>query len=63
MTGTDDASKIGDSEAEIVITIYGNDGKTVVASMTATEKVKGKANDAVKAAIDRILGGLLEKIK
>ncbi len=63
VTGTDDVSKLGESEAEIVITIYGSDGKTVVASMTATEKVKGKANDAVKAAIDRILGGLLEKIK
>ncbi|MBK7708245.1 MAG: hypothetical protein IPN69_16680 [Acidobacteria bacterium] len=63
VTGNEDATKIGDSEAEIVITIYGGDGKTVVASMTATEKVKGKPNDAVKAAIDRILGGLLEKIK
>ncbi len=63
VTGTEDASKVGDSEAEIVITIYGSDGRTVVASMTASEKVKGKANDAVKAAIDRILSGLLEKIK
>ncbi len=63
VTGNSDAAKLGDSEAEIVITIYGSDGKTVVASMSATEKVKGKGNDAVKAAIDRVLGGLLEKIK
>jgi hypothetical protein len=63
VTGNSDAAKIGDSEAEIVITIYGNDGKTVVASMTAAEKVKGKGDAAVKAAIDKILGGLLEKIK
>jgi hypothetical protein len=63
VTGNDDAAKIGDSEAEIVITIYGSDGKTVVATATANEKVKGKANDAVKAAIDKILGGLVGKIK
>lgn len=63
VTGNDDAAKIGDSEAEIVVTIYGNDGKTVVATMNATEKVKGKGNDAVKAAIDKVLSGLLEKIK
>lgn len=63
VTGNTDAAKLGDSEAEIVITIYGSDGKTVVASMTATEKVKGKGDDAVKAAIDKILRGLLEKIK
>ncbi len=63
VTGNTDASKIGDSEAEIVITVYGNDGKTVVASMTAAEKVKGNPNDAVKAAIDRVIGGLLERIK
>lgn len=63
VTGNDDAAKLGDSEAEIVITIYGNDGKTVVTTATATEKVKGKGTDAVKAAIEKILGGLLEKIK
>ncbi len=63
VTGNDDAAKLGDSEAEIVVTIYGNDGKTVVASMAASEKVKGKGNDAVKAAIDRVIGGLLAKIK
>jgi hypothetical protein len=63
VTGNDDAAKIGESEAEIVITVYGKDGKTVVASAAASEKVKGKSNDAVKAAIDKIIGGLLEKIQ
>jgi hypothetical protein len=63
VTGNDSAAKIGDSEAEIVITIYGKDGKTVVATATANEKVKGKPDDAVKAAIDKIIGGLLQKIK
>lgn len=63
VTGSDDGSKLGDSEAEIVITIYGADGKMVVASMSATEKVKGKGADAIKAAIDKILDGMLEKIK
>ncbi len=63
VTGNDDAAKLGDSEAEIVVTIYSNDGKTVIAAASATEKVKGKGNDAVKAAIDKVLGGLMEKIK
>lgn len=63
VTGNSDAAKLGDSEAEIVVTVYGNDGKTVVATATATEKVKGKATDAVKAGIDKVIGGLLEKIK
>lgn len=63
VTGTEDASKVGESEAEIVVTIYGKDGKTVVASATASEKTKGKASDAVKAAIDKILDGLLKQIK
>jgi hypothetical protein len=63
VTGNDDAAKIGESEAEIVMTIYGKDGKSVVATETATAKVKGKGNDAVKAAIDKIIGGLLDKIK
>ncbi len=63
VTGNDSAAKLGDSEAEIVITIYGKDGKTVVATATTTEKVKGKGDDAVKAAIDKIIGGLLQKIK
>jgi hypothetical protein len=63
VTGNDSAAKIGESEAEIIITIYGKDGKTVVATASANEKVKGKPDDAVKAAIDKIIGGLLQKIK
>ncbi len=63
VTGDSDASKIGSSEAEIVITIYGKDGKSIVVSGTATKKVDGKANDAVKAAIDQIISGLLIQIK
>lgn len=63
VTGNDSAAKLGESEAEIVVTIYGSDGKTVVASATTTEKVKGKGDDAVKAGIDKVLSGLLEKIK
>jgi hypothetical protein len=63
VTGNDSVAKLGDSEAEIVITIYGSDGKTVVASASTTEKVKGKGDDAVKVGIDKVIGGLLEKIK
>ncbi len=63
VTGNDSAAKLGESEAEIVVTIYGNDGKTIVATATTTEKVKGKADDAVKAGIDKVIGGLMEKIK
>lgn len=63
VTGNDDSAKIGTSEAEITITIYGKDGKTVVATASSKQKVSGKGNDAVKAAIDEIIGGLLDKIK
>lgn len=63
VTGADDAAKLGDTEAEITITVYGKDGKSVVASDSASVKVKGKSEDAVKAAIDKIIGGLLEKIR
>jgi hypothetical protein len=63
VTGADDAAKIGESEAEVVITIYGRDGKTPVASATGNAKVQGKGSDAAKAAIDRVLDSLLTKIK
>lgn len=63
ITGSSDMNKLGESEAEIVITLYANDGKTIVGTATATEKVKGKPDDAVRAAIDRIIGGLISKIK
>jgi len=63
VTGSDDASKLGESEAEIVMNVYGSDGKTVVASSPASAKIKGTGNDAVKAAIDQAMGPLLAKIK
>ena len=63
VTGTEDAAKVGSSSAEIVVTIYGKDGKTIVASSPARAEVKGKGSDAVKAAIDQVIDGLLSKIK
>jgi hypothetical protein len=63
VTGADDAAKLGESETEIVMNVYGSDGKTVVASSTASAKIKGTSNDAVKAAIDKAIGPLLAKIK
>ncbi|MEO8041477.1 MAG: hypothetical protein ABI646_02605 [Acidobacteriota bacterium] len=63
VTGNDDAAKAGSSSAEIVITIYGKDGKTVVATSPARAEIKGKGTDAVRAAIDQVLSGLLSKIK
>ncbi len=63
VTGNMDASKLGQSEAEVVITLYAQDGKTVSASATAKEKIDGKADDAVKAAIDKALVQILPKLK
>lgn len=63
VTGNEGAAKAGNSSAEIVVTIYGKDGKTVVASAPARAEVPGKPNDAVRAAIDQVIGGLLSKIK
>lgn len=63
VTGDSSAAKIGDSEAEVIVTVYGKDGKTVIASMNAAQKVKGKADDAVKAAIEQVLSSLLANIK
>lgn len=61
--GNEDGSKLGETEAEIVMTIYGSDGKTVVASSPASVKIKGASNDAVKAAIDQAIVPLIPKIK
>mgnify|MGYP000846218957 FL=1 len=63
VTGTGGASKAGDSEATISITLYAQDRKTVVATATATEKVKGSSNDAVKAAIEKALPAIIAKLK
>ena len=63
VTGNDSASQIGNSQAEIVVSIYAKDGKTVIASSPANADVKGKSNDAVRAAIDQVISSLLAKIK
>lgn len=63
VTGSDSMAKAGKSQAEIVVTLYGSDGKTVVASAPATADVSGGSNDAVKAAIDQVISGLIGKIK
>lgn len=63
VTGTDDAAKVGNSSAEIVVTIYDKDGKTVVATSPARAEVKGKGSDAVKAAIDQVIIELLAKVR
>ncbi len=63
VTGNDDAAKAGTSSAEIVVTIYGNDGKSVIASSPGRAELKGNATAAVKAAIDQVIDGLLGKIK
>lgn len=63
VTGNDSASQLGNSQAEIVVSIFGKDGKTIVASSPANAEVKGKANDAVRAAIDQVISSLLVKVK
>jgi hypothetical protein len=63
VTGSDSLAKAGKSQAEIVVTLYGSDGKTVVASAPANADVSGGSNDAVKAAIDQVISGLISKIK
>lgn len=63
VTGSEGASKLGESEAEILMSIYGSDGKTVVSTAAGKAKVKGTSDDAVKAAIDQALAVLLEKLK
>jgi hypothetical protein len=62
VTGTDEAAKLGKSEAEIVLTLYDRDGKTALASGTVKEKVDGKAEDAVKAALDKALLQILPRL-
>ena len=63
VTGNTDAAKIGDSEAEVIVTIYQKDGKTVVAQQTAKQKIAGSPDDAMKAAIENALNQLVGKIK
>jgi hypothetical protein len=63
VTGSTDAAKLGDSEAEVVVTVYQKDGKTVVAAQTAKQKIAGTPDDAVKAAVASALDSLSGKIK
>ena len=63
VTGSDSLAKAGKSQAEIVVTLYGSDGRTVVASSPANADVSGGSNEAVKAAIDQVIAGLISKIK
>ena len=63
VTGTEDAAKLGKSTAEIVVTLYAADGKTIVASSPASVETKGSVTDAVKAAIDQVIDGILVKMK
>ena len=63
VTGSDSLAKAGKSQAEIVVTLYGSDGKTIVASAPANADVGGSSNEAVKAAIDQVISGLISKIK
>lgn len=63
VTGSDEAAKLGESEVEIVMNIYGSDGKTSVASASGSAKIKGTSNDAAKAAIDQAIAPLIGKIK
>lgn len=63
VTGNESASKIGQSEAEVVVTLYAQDGKTVVATGTAKEKADGKADDAARAAIEKALMQILPGLK
>lgn len=63
VTGNTDAAKAGSSEAEITITVYAQDRKTIVAAIPAVEKVKGNVNDAVRAAIEKAMPGVIAKLK
>lgn len=63
VTGVDDAAKAGDSEAELVITVYAKDRKTVVVTSSGSEKTKGKPTDAAKLAIDKAMPAIIAKLK
>ena len=63
VTGNTDAAKVGDSEAEVVVTVYQKDGKTVVAQQTSKQKIAGTPDDAAKSAIETALNQLVGKIK
>ncbi|MEZ5308953.1 MAG: hypothetical protein R2684_17545 [Pyrinomonadaceae bacterium] len=58
VTGTQDGAKLGDSEVEVVVTVFQKDGKTAVEKFSAEQKMAGSTSDVAWAAIE----GLLEKI-
>jgi hypothetical protein len=63
VTGSDSLSKAGKTQAEIVVTLYAADGRTVISSAPASTDVSGSSTEAVRAAIDQVIGGLIGKIK
>jgi hypothetical protein len=63
VTGSDSLAKAGKTQAEIVVTLYAADGRTVVASAPASTEVSGNSTEAVRAAIDQVISGLISKIK
>lgn len=63
VTGSDTLAKAGKPNAEIVVTLYSSDGKTVISRIPAEIEVNGNSTDAVKAAIDKVLSELIAKIK
>lgn len=63
VTGNTEVARLGKSEAEIVVTLYDKDGKTVLATGTAKEKTDGTADDAVRAAIDKAILPILAQMK
>ena len=63
VTGNTDAAKVGDSEAEVIVTVYQKDGKTVVGQQSAKQKIAGSPDDAAKSAIENALNQLVGKIK
>ncbi len=63
VTGDTGAAKIGDSEAEVVVTVYQKDGKTIVAQQTAKQKISGSPDEAAAAAIENALENLIGKIR
>jgi hypothetical protein len=63
ITGDTSAAKAGDSEAEVVVTVYQKDGRSVVAQQSSKQKIAGIPEDAAKSAIESALNQLVGKIK
>ena len=63
VTGDASAAKVGDSEAEVVVTLFEKDGKTVVATQSAKQKISGSPDEAAAAAVKNALEQLRGKMK